>query len=57
MTERVPLDNIEDRRLTKDVFQDSDGRSMFHGDGFTDRAAHAASSHSSSPLVRWLTNR
>ncbi len=54
---RVPLDNIEDRHLTHGVFQDSDGRLMFHRNGFTDRAAHAASSHSSSPLVRWLTKR
>ena len=57
MTERVPLDNINNRHLTEGVFQDSDGRLMFHGNGFTDRAAHAASSHSSSPLVRWLTKR
>ena len=57
MTERVPLDNINDRHLTQGVFQGSDRRSMFRGDGFTDRAAHAASSHSSSPLVRWLTKR
>jgi len=57
MTEHVPLDNIKDRHLTQDVFQDSDSRSMFHRNGFTDPAAHAASSHSSSPLVRWLTKR
>ena len=50
------LDNVKNYDVTYGLFYDGDRCSMFPRDGFSDGAAHAASSHSSSPLVRLLMN-